>query len=156
MGLDKEAPPQRSFKNLVREVRNFFWLAVVVIMWPRSPGRPGHLSMPQYKLTVWLCSILLILNVSRAFGYSQVLKSEVMSPVVTSSSLLGKARQGLYGILPVFLSASIKMMIRLMELKNLSLFLVISCILSNFPFLIFLTCVYIFQAFPCGRGFCMF
>lgn len=76
----------------------------------------------------------------RASNCSQLLKLEVMSPVVTSSSLLGRARQYLHGIFPVFLSASI---------KKFLFFLVISRILYNFPFL---TCICVFQTFLCGRG----
>lgn len=66
-----------------------------------------------------LCSILVMLSVSRASSCSQVLKWEVMSPMATSSKLSGRSRQHLNGVLPVFLSASIKIMIRLGELKNI-------------------------------------
>lgn len=65
-----------------------------------------------------LCSILVMLSVSRASSCSRVLKWEVMSPVAANSDLSGRSRQHLHGLLPVFLSASIKIMIRLGELKN--------------------------------------
>lgn len=65
-----------------------------------------------------LCSILVMLSVSRASSCSQVLKWEVVSPVAASSDLSGRSRQHLHGLLPVFLSASIKIMIRLSDLKN--------------------------------------
>lgn len=65
-----------------------------------------------------LCSILVMLSVSRASSCSQVLKWEVVSPVAASSDLSGRSRQHLHGLLPVFFSASIKIMIRLGELKN--------------------------------------
>lgn len=85
-----------------------------------------------------LCSILVMLSVSRASSCSQVLKREVMSPVAASSYLSGRFRQHLRGVLPVFLSASTKIVMRLGELKNTFISLLFPGCCLIFHFLIFL------------------
>lgn len=65
-----------------------------------------------------LCSMLLMLSVNGASSCSQIWKWDVMPPVATSSNLLGRFRQHLYVLLPVFFSTSVKMIICMGDLEH--------------------------------------